>query len=587
LENLEDSEMTGELNLWITQFFSYLQNLPGGGNADEIESNWYVFDKLDKPAVTIYGSYDSGKSSLLKRLLVDDGREVPDWLTISARRETFEVHETEAFGCLLRDTPGISGGNTSHETITHEALVLSDVFLVVLTPQLLTSDQEQIIQFLSGKFFNANLTNSFAEGSLSIVIARMDEAGFDPSEDEDNYKHLVQRKRDELQQILRGNDIDLAPSYIHVVMADPYGQVGNIKQPTQADYDELRHVDGINVLTDTLRNLPTNLPSLRHKTAIRYFSWVGSQSLQVIQNTKALRETVFKECCNWIERIELLTKDLDALVNAATLDMEGTVEEVLTSVSRFGAATVEELIDLIQPRLENALERWSQRQDVALNKLIQEVESELKQRATRPASEKLFDVLSSQSEEDETSETDRERWIAGLHQLGNLLNRGLQAYFEIQTGMSSEEAALELEKLSQFDGAKKYIKLLPGGKGYLGIKKMEQLQKHLGFKKALETVGPALLELGELVVDHVQEQQLAYQKAQRRAELREKITISAREIAKDALNEWKDRADDFRGWLEEKKKAYLKRQEGLHDEVELLNRKMNELKELLSNLQNL
>ncbi|HEY9626110.1 MAG TPA: GTPase [Coleofasciculaceae cyanobacterium] len=577
--------MTNSLNLWIAQFFCYLRALPGGGNADEIETKWRTYDSFDKPVVTVYGSYDSGKSSLLKRLLVDDGKEVPDWLTVSARRETFDIHETEAFGCLLRDTPGISGGNASHEAITYGALALSDSFLVVLTPQLLTADREQIVQFLSGKFFNISLINPFVQGSLKLVVARMDEAGADPSEDEDNYRNLVQRKQDELQQILKGNGIDVTPSCIHVVMADPYGQVGNTKQPSASDYNELRHIDGIDSLAETLRTFPTALPALRRKAAVRYFSWVGSQSLQVIESTKIIRESALEECRNWVERIELLETELDALVDAATSDMEGTVEEVLTSVSRFGAATVEELIELIQPRLENALERWSQRHDVALNRLIQEAESELKQRATRPSAERLFDILGNQSEEDETTGTDRDRWILGLRQLGNLLNQGLQAYCEIQMGMTSEQAALELEKLYQFDGVRKYIKVLPGGKKLSGMEQVEHLQKQLGFKRALETVGPVLLEMGELVVNHIQEQQLAHQKVQHRAKLREKIAISARDIAIDALDEWKDRVDGFRRWLEEKKEAYFRHEKGLHEEVELLNKKMNELNKLFNDLQ--
>ena len=48
--------------------------------------------------VTFFGPYDSGKSTLLKRLLVDEGCKVPDWLTISPRPETFEQNKIEALG---------------------------------------------------------------------------------------------------------------------------------------------------------------------------------------------------------------------------------------------------------------------------------------------------------------------------------------------------------------------------------------------------------------------------------------------------------------------------------------------------------
>jgi putative ribosome biogenesis GTPase RsgA len=57
--------------------------------------------------VTFFGAFDCGKSSLLRRLLVDDDIAVPDWLTISARHETFAASDIRYRGAILRDTPGV------------------------------------------------------------------------------------------------------------------------------------------------------------------------------------------------------------------------------------------------------------------------------------------------------------------------------------------------------------------------------------------------------------------------------------------------------------------------------------------------
>src|SRR5437899_2898593 len=83
-----------------------LQELPGV--AEEVVRDVRAYAQRTLPVVTLVGAYDSGKSSLIKRILADDGRDVPAWLTISARRETFDVNECEALGCTLRDTPGFS-----------------------------------------------------------------------------------------------------------------------------------------------------------------------------------------------------------------------------------------------------------------------------------------------------------------------------------------------------------------------------------------------------------------------------------------------------------------------------------------------
>ena len=83
---------------------SWLDAIPGAELGEQSEQLWQRFAANDRPVVTVYGAYDTGKSSLLRRLIVDAGAQVPEWLTISARHETFEVNEVEAAGCIMRDT---------------------------------------------------------------------------------------------------------------------------------------------------------------------------------------------------------------------------------------------------------------------------------------------------------------------------------------------------------------------------------------------------------------------------------------------------------------------------------------------------
>ncbi|RQO49291.1 hypothetical protein DBV08_09055 [Rhodococcus sp. KBW08] len=42
----------------------WLASLPGGSLAENYAEQWQQFDSIDAPVITIFGSYDTGKSSL-------------------------------------------------------------------------------------------------------------------------------------------------------------------------------------------------------------------------------------------------------------------------------------------------------------------------------------------------------------------------------------------------------------------------------------------------------------------------------------------------------------------------------------------
>ena len=62
----------------------------------ESHARWHAARDDAALQVTVFGVYDAGKSSLIKRLLVELGAPVPDWLTISARPETYAATRVEA-----------------------------------------------------------------------------------------------------------------------------------------------------------------------------------------------------------------------------------------------------------------------------------------------------------------------------------------------------------------------------------------------------------------------------------------------------------------------------------------------------------
>ena len=121
------------VNGWIGQAWATLETIPGASSAVAQERlRWDEFHALDTLEVVLFGAYDAGKSSLLKRLLVDWGSPVPEWLTVSGRRETFESKRVEVTGLGLTDTPGLSSGNGEHDDLTLGAMRIADAYLWVM-----------------------------------------------------------------------------------------------------------------------------------------------------------------------------------------------------------------------------------------------------------------------------------------------------------------------------------------------------------------------------------------------------------------------------------------------------------------------
>jgi hypothetical protein len=94
---------------WARELEQAMRAVAGGAWAEEVTAAWRRHADRSIVEVTLYGPYDADKSTLLKRLLVKDGTTVPAWLTVSARRETFELNEVRSGDLAFTDTPRTAG----------------------------------------------------------------------------------------------------------------------------------------------------------------------------------------------------------------------------------------------------------------------------------------------------------------------------------------------------------------------------------------------------------------------------------------------------------------------------------------------
>lgn len=611
------------LSLWIKQILNCLRSLPDGGNADAIEKEWRQYEALNEPVVTIYGPYNAGKSSLLKRLLIDDGKNIPEWLTVKANPTTFKNDEVSVLGCRFRDTPGISNERVEHEIQATEALVLSDAFLLVLLPQLITvAENNQIIPLLTGKFFGTEISKTFLPGSLKLVISRMDEgAGIDPAEGEEAYRRYVGRKQEELQQLLERNHVDVKLLEIHAIAADAYGSVGDNQQPYREDYDHSREWDGVDRLTESLKDLPSQLPELRQKTALRYFSLKGKQELQTLCEKESQTKEALKECDNWVERLSLLEIELNALVSQAQTNLKRKFEQEYSSLSKVGHTDEKEIASVLEPRLTEVYEQWQTSQNSELNKFAQKVEIELQNTSSRPAGQimskllqgitnsklpqpnrnKLIQIHDFVKRKPFPKERISDCFKVTLDNIKYQLDNQLINNFpdlninELRKEIRTYNSIFKKEKVSPglthahiIDKYKQQGGKLDGGQITQGSNLIEEFDSFRQWEQRTKIAGclsllvMELADYGLMFWAESEEKRIQQNLKQEQKKAFEQITAAMNIVTDNCFEPWKQDVDSFREELKSKKQTYIENKQLLNDEVSKLNQFTGQLKQILS-----
>lgn len=532
-----------------------LRELPGGAQAIEEDARAHMSRLL--PVVTFIGPYDSGKTSLVKRLLVDDMREVPGCLTISARPETFEVHEYEAFGCILRDTPGISVRNAEHEKKAQDSLALSDVIVVTLPPQLLTSDRKFILDVLSGRLF-AERGITFPPSALHVVLARMDEAGVSPLDDCEEYVKLRERKLVELRELLMRERIDPDAIHFHAVCADPFQETKHVRQPLRDIFDAYRSWDGALALEHVLTGLRAVLGVLRAGALERYFALTATQARAVIEVEMDRHEAALRVCRDDVERLSLFEKQLDAVSKAARSSLDACVEAEILAAARMHGLSHEEVVKHTDAALGKALERWRDDYDSRMLHLAREAGQDLEARRASGGRRSLHDLLgdarTGQADTGDDSRSASKKLVEGLRRFGPRLADAVRCLHEANLGISLDQARKDLARIEELGTFEKYIKEKGRNRLLRNPAQAAEASSAVRIHRFVSAVAPVLVEFAALYAEQQQERSAATERARKIEALRTRIGDAARAIAAKEWQEWETHVSDFQASLEDRRR---------------------------------
>ena len=102
------------------------------------------------PRIVLAGDYSTGKSSFIKRLLVDSDLPVPDHLEVAAQPKTATAEAFRWGEWELVDTPGFQSGDAEHSTGAHEAVVGASLLIILFNPNLIVGAGSDLVTVLNG-----------------------------------------------------------------------------------------------------------------------------------------------------------------------------------------------------------------------------------------------------------------------------------------------------------------------------------------------------------------------------------------------------------------------------------------------------
>lgn len=581
--------MSGEVSEWMERVWRVLAELPGSPEVVATQRRrWDELSASDDLRVVLFGAYDAGKSTLLKRLLVEAGTAVPEWLTISGRRETFEVKQVRSNEIVFVDTPGLGTGNAEHDQITLDALKLADAYLWVLPPQLITTGKEIFLDLLSGRSLGNIFSGTVLTQSTVAAVARMDEAGIDPADSPEGYEELARRKVEELYSMLRSGSVETELRAVHCVAADPYQMVGNAPAPNRDLYEAGWSWDGVGALRRSLEDLLAGRRQLREFAGARFVAFLAREVLEQLHDMISELELTLEGCLNEIDRHQLYEKRLEPLRRKVAAELHRRIEDELLSASRAGFECLADTVRSLEESLSRVVDEWSESSFADYRRLVADLELEIRERMTGP-SLAGFCRLAEEAEDAEAMgkrpKIDPVKTGKKVLGFGPALRNAFDTFANAELGMSLKTAAERLGKLeSSGETVEAFIKARGRRSTFRGRSHAHKASRFVKWGRILDAVGPLVEQLGGALfeaADEMMTARRAEQRAQQRLELREQLRQQAEKIESEAAADFDAACSGLREWIRERASTLEEGRLGLAQRIETLRNSVRTLDEAL------
>jgi hypothetical protein len=529
------SDGTGARDAWTERLLAAVRTAAGDEWVDSARALWGRTSASPEVRVTLYGPYDAGKSTLLKRLLVEDGTPVPDWLRIGARPTTDECREVASGGFRYIDTPGFAARAGDREPAADAAITTSDVLMVVLTPQVTAEAGTYVAPLLPRRDPGQKVPVPFSAKSLLLVFAKAETAGPYPDDDPDEFTRLWKRKRAELARLLTEHGCVAPLPGIHVVIADLDGNVGMAGDARSDDYAAGygRTVDdGIGALCSALGAVAASGHELRATAYLRYWATLARQALErSIAEQDHLEET---ERAAERERglLTSVVAQLDALDQRAATELRTQVARALEGIADAAAARDPAgLRDAARERLTEVVQAWSRTWHNELEQLVVTTTAEIGSRAALPTTETHHDFLKGALEglaPASPAPADPGSFPALAAGLGHAVRRTSYTAYTRRVGASPGEVRARLQRARHAS----FLGYPPDARETAFL---SHAREELWYADLADLV-PTLLGLASLVWRAAREKQRTLQEAERRRELRTELRKRAEVVTGKILD---------------------------------------------------
>ncbi|TYB91848.1 GTP-binding protein [Micromonospora sp. WP24] len=303
-----------------------------------------------RPALAVLGDYNSGKSSLIRRIMVDSGRRPHAAFDIRAAPATTAANRYQLPRIDLVDTPGLQSGHDQHDSAAFEAIADAALVLVVVHINLLIGDTSMLEELARG-----SKRIAAKGGRMVFLVNRCDELGVNPLTAPEAFLNLQDRKREELRAAFAARSIDVEVDKIHCLSGDPFGLMGGDATAEPVDFDENRLWDGVTAFTSAISGLSDEQLSAAASSA------AFDAAVTDLKRHQQTLHQVQVDGTEDLRRSEPVIATLRAAVNDAVI-LEGSLrEDVRRMVDRHTVATKSAVAELDRKdgqKLENLVDSW-------------------------------------------------------------------------------------------------------------------------------------------------------------------------------------------------------------------------------------